>query len=74
MIETFKDKATEDIFNGRASRIARNVCPQVIWRVAVRKLDLLDSIETLGELKIPPGNRLESLSGNRKMFGCKVLS
>ena len=66
MIESFKDKATEDIFNGRASRIARKVCPQVIWRVAVRKLDQLDSVESMDELKIPPGNRLESLSGDRK--------
>ncbi len=66
MIVSFKDKATEDIFNGKSSRIARKACPQAIWRVAVRKLDLLDSVESLDELKVPPGNRLEPLSGNRK--------
>ncbi len=66
MIVSFKDKATEDIFNGKASRIARKACPQGIWRVAVRKLDQLDSIKSLDELKIPPGNRLELLSGDRK--------
>ena len=66
MIESFKGKATEDVFNGRASRIARKVCPQVIWRVAARKLDQLDSVISLDELKIPPGNRLESLFGDRK--------
>lgn len=66
MIVSFKDKATEDIFNGKASRIARKACPQAIWRVAVRKLDQLDSIKSLDELKIPPGNRLELLSGDRK--------
>jgi proteic killer suppression protein len=68
MIVSFKDKATEDIFNGKTSRIARKACPQSIWRVAVRKLDQLDSVESLEELKIPPGNRLELLSGDRKGF------
>jgi len=66
MIVSFKDKATEDIFNGISSRIARKACPQAIWRVATRKLDQLDSVESLDELKVPPGNRLEPLSGNRK--------
>jgi len=66
MIVSFMDKATEDIFNGKTSRIARKACPQSIWRVAGRKLDQLDSVVSLDELKIPPGNRLERLSGNRK--------
>jgi len=34
--------------------------------MAVRKLDQLDSVTTLDELRVPPGNRLEALSGNRK--------
>jgi proteic killer suppression protein len=66
MIESFKDKATEHIFNGRASKIARKACPQVILSIAVRKLDQLDSVVSMNELKIPPGNRLEALSGSRK--------
>ena len=66
MIVSFKDKASEDIFNGIGSRVARKACPQALWRVATRKLDQLDSVETLDELKIPPGNRLEALSRNRK--------
>lgn len=66
MIVSFKDKATEDIFNGISSRVARKVCPQSIWKVASRKLDQIDSVESLNELKVPPGNRLEPLSGNRK--------
>ena len=66
MIVSFKSKATEDIFNGKASKEARKACPQTIWRIAVRKLDQLDSVEALNELKIPPGNRLELLAGNRK--------
>ncbi len=65
MIVSFKDKASEDIFNGVASKQARKACPQGLWRVATRKLDQLDSVVALEELKIPPGNRLEGLSGNR---------
>jgi len=66
MIVTFKNQATEDIYNGVASKFARKVCPQIIWRVVVRKLDQLDSVISLEELRIPPGNRLEALSGDRK--------
>lgn len=66
MIVSFKDKATEDIFNGNSSKAARKVCPQSIWRVASRKLDQLDSVLSLDELKVPPGNCLEALSGDRK--------
>jgi len=66
MIESFKDQATEDIFNGVNSKAARKVCPQTLWRITSRKLDQLDSVQLLEELKIPPGNRLESLSGDRK--------
>jgi proteic killer suppression protein len=40
--------------------------PQSIWRVAARKLDQLDTVVALEELRIPPGNRLEVLSGDRK--------
>ncbi len=65
MIESFKNKATEDIFNGIASKSARKACPQALWPVATRKLDQLDSVVVLEELKIPPGNRLEALSGKR---------
>jgi len=66
MIVSFKSQAAEDVFNGKASKEARRACPQDIWRIAARKLDQLDSVETLSELKVPPGNRLEPLSGNRK--------
>ncbi|MCF6280840.1 MAG: type II toxin-antitoxin system RelE/ParE family toxin [Candidatus Polarisedimenticolaceae bacterium] len=66
MIISFKDSATEDIFNGVNSKAARKTCPQTLWRITARKLDQLDSVKSLKELKIPPGNRLESLSGDRK--------
>lgn len=65
MIVSFKDKATEDIFNGVSSKVARKACPQTIWRMATRKLDQLDSVESVDELKVPPGNRLELLTRDR---------
>ena len=66
MIVSFKDQATEDIFNGVNSKAARKTCPQTLWRITSRKLDQIDSVQQLDELKVPPGNRLEKLSGNRK--------
>nr|VFK62278.1 MAG: proteic killer suppression protein [Candidatus Kentron sp. UNK]VFK70393.1 MAG: proteic killer suppression protein [Candidatus Kentron sp. UNK] len=66
MIISFKDSATEDIFNGRNSSAARKACPRTLWRVTGRKLDQLDSVTVLDELRIPPGNRLDLLSGDRK--------
>jgi len=65
MIRDFADQATEDIFNGKNSRAARRALPQQLVRVALRKLEQLDSIERLEDLRIPPGNRLEALKGDR---------
>jgi proteic killer suppression protein len=66
VIVGFKDKGTEDVFDGVASKAARKSCPQSLWRIASRKLELLDSVKNRDELKGPPGNRLEALSGDRK--------
>jgi proteic killer suppression protein len=66
MIQSFKNKATEDIFNGKSTKSARKICPKNIWNIAFRKLDQLDSVLTLDELQVPPGNRLEKLSRGRK--------
>ena len=65
MIQSFKNKATEDIFNGENSKDARSLCPQSLWRIAFRKLDHLDSAEKVEDLRVPPGNRLEQLKGTR---------
>lgn len=65
MIQSFQDQATADIFNGQSTRVARGTLPQQLWRVAQRKLDQLDSAEQLNDLRLPPGNRLEALSGDR---------
>ena len=66
MIKSFATTGTEDIFNGRNSKEARKTCPRDLWRVAARKLEQLDSVGLLEELRIPPGNRLEALSRDRK--------
>jgi proteic killer suppression protein len=65
MIKSFKNSATEDIFNGKDSKQARKICPRNLWGVVVRKLEQLDSVISLDELKIPPGNNFEALKGNR---------
>ena len=65
MIRSFADGATEDVFNGVNSATARKACPQTLWGIARRKLDQLDSAEQLADLRVPPGNRLEALRGDR---------
>ena len=66
MIESFRNQATEDIFDGKNSKIARKLCPLNLWATARRKLDQLNTVKSLDELTIPPGNRLEALKGDRK--------
>ena len=65
MIKTFKSAGTEDIFDGVASQLARRCCPQSTWPVARRKLDQINRVRAINEFKVPPGNRLERLKGNR---------
>jgi len=66
VIRYFEDSGTEDIFNGKNTQQARRTCPRALWLIAARKLDQLDSVEEVKELGVPPGNRLERLSGKRK--------
>ena len=66
MIRSFRDKGTEDIFNGKNTKDARKACPRTLWRFASRKLDQFDSVNYLKELSIPPRNQLEALKHNRK--------
>ena len=65
MIRSFGDRGTEDVFDGANSAAARKVCPQPLWSIAWRKLDQIDSAEELADLRVPPGNRLEPLRGDR---------
>lgn len=65
VIRTFADGATEDLFNGVSTRRARQACPVALWPVARRKLTQLNRVRDLAELRMPPGNRLERLRGDR---------
>jgi proteic killer suppression protein len=62
MIKSFADKETENIFDRKLSK----KLPQNIQRNARLKLELLDAANLLQDLSIPPGNKLEKLSGNRE--------
>jgi proteic killer suppression protein len=62
MIKTFADKETENLFGRMFSR----KLPQNVQLAARMKLEILDAAEVLQDLRIPPGNRLEKLSGDRE--------
>ncbi|MGH7625077.1 MAG: type II toxin-antitoxin system RelE/ParE family toxin [Gemmatimonadaceae bacterium] len=73
MIRSFGDRGTEDVFNGVDSRAARRACPSSLWSVARRKLDQLDATVSLEALRVPPGNQLEALKGDRRgQFSIRV--
>ena len=61
MIASFRDEATEAIWQGRFTRRL----PNQIQAVARRKLRMLDAAQCLDDLRIPPNNRLEALRGDR---------
>jgi len=61
MIRSFSCKETEKIFNRHYSK----KLPQSIQAVAFRKLRMINQSSNLNDLRIPPANRLEQLSGNR---------
>ncbi|MDO8752285.1 MAG: type II toxin-antitoxin system RelE/ParE family toxin [Anaerolineales bacterium] len=62
MIKTFANKETEKLFLRESSR----TLPTDIQRKARFKLEILDAAEQIDDLKVPPGNRLEKLSGDRQ--------
>jgi proteic killer suppression protein len=62
MIKSFRDKETEKIFNRNFSK----KFPSNIQHQARRKLLLLDAAPELSALRVPPGNQLEALKGDRK--------
>ena len=60
----FADTGTADIYHGRDTKKARRTLPQDLWNVARRKLDMLNAAVNLNDLKVPPANRLEKLTGD----------
>ena len=62
MIKSFRGKIAEAVFNReRAVRFPANA-----YRAAQRKLAMIDAAVSINDLRAPPGNRLEKLSGDRK--------
>jgi toxin HigB-1 len=61
MIRSFADKESERFFQTEKS----NRIPSDILRRAFGKLALIDSAKALNDLRMPPGNRLEALTGDR---------
>jgi proteic killer suppression protein len=64
MIVSFGSKETEKIWNGE--RVKK--WPNEVMMVGRRKLRMLNNSQNLADLKIPPSNRLEKLSGNLKKY------
>jgi toxin HigB-1 len=62
VIKSFRDKTTEAIFNGES----RKGFPGDLVKVVRRKLRYLNAASNLGDLRSPPGNRLEALAGDRR--------
>jgi toxin HigB-1 len=66
MILSFRDKGTEDVFNGRDTKAARRTCPMELWSRAQRRLSQLDYAAALEDLMLPSSNRLHALKDDRK--------
>jgi toxin HigB-1 len=67
MIASFGDEGTADLFHARHTNRVRRF-PQDIQSRALRKLDVINAAHHLTDLRSPPGNRLELLSGDRAGF------
>jgi proteic killer suppression protein len=65
MIQSFAADATAGLFRERNTKTARRI-PKDLWRVAQRKVKMLDVAVRLEDLESPPGNRLEALRGDRR--------
>lgn len=63
VIVSFADRATEALFHGERGGPSKRI-PHDIHAVAQRKLDMLNAAHTLTDLRVPPGNRLETLRGD----------
>jgi len=61
MIRSFKDKEAEKVFKRQRS----SKLPEMLQRVTLRKLRMLNRAEHLNDLRVPPANRLEKLKGDR---------
>ncbi len=70
MVRTFADDTPRDIWNGTHSKAAQRI-PKTLRPVVQRKLDQIDSVTKLADLRVPPGNRLHPLGADRA--GCYAI-
>lgn len=63
MIRSLADQTTRDIWNGVNTKAARRI-PRDLWPIVQRKLDQIDAVSKLEDLRVPPGNRLHALTGD----------
>jgi proteic killer suppression protein len=68
VIASFGNQGTEDIWAGDDTRAARGVLPVALWPRARELLDQLHAAVTVGDLRLPPSNRLHKLKGKLKRF------
>ncbi len=66
MIIDFYNKGTEDIYNGVNSKQARKTLPVELRQIALRKFYFLENAVNIEDLRMPPGNHLEILHGDRR--------
>ncbi|MCI1923199.1 MAG: type II toxin-antitoxin system RelE/ParE family toxin [Lentilactobacillus buchneri] len=62
MIKNFADKETEKVYHQKFSK----KLPQSLQKVALRKLLMIDNATNINDLRVPPANHLEQLSGDRQ--------
>jgi toxin HigB-1 len=67
VIQSFGDKLTEELYHGESSAKTRKFPPD-LKSLALRKLDMLNAAHAAQDLRVPPGNRLESLKGDLAGF------
>jgi proteic killer suppression protein len=68
MIQTFRNAATQDIFEGQNTKQARKDFPRELWTAMRKKLDMLHAATSLHDLAALPGNRLEDLKHTMKGY------
>lgn len=67
MIINFKSQTTHDIYDGTNSKEARKI-PQTVWKVAQRRMDMINAAVSISDLRVPHGNKLEALKGDLDGF------
>jgi proteic killer suppression protein len=72
VIRTLADDTTRDIWNGVNSKAARRI-PRELWPNVRRKLDQIDAVNRLDDLRVPPGNKLHALGDDlRGLYAVRV--